>query len=478
MLPAVRTRPGSANHPTLAHLTYPILALFLGACGAGERAAAPAVLVRDSAGIEIVTNSGAGAWGRGEGWRVEEAVTIGELEGPAEFTFNQVSSLAASPAGRLYVLDSGDNVVKAYTLEGEYLFTFGGAGKGPAEFQGAFRLALLGDTVVVYDYLTPKLAYFTADGELLRTERPELSIFFDGFPANLAPIPGGYAIVLMTGCTMPAPEDRRPAWKLMTLGPDGLVRDTVAVRTGLGLLAIYGDRFCTTAPAPAARNHHLTARPDGHIAHGDGDSYEIRISRLEVASPGSNLTAASQEVGAAATPESRLAAASREVGMRASPESSMAVSSEQSEGASRISPAAALEHPLRLIRRDTPPLPFTPAEVAAYRAEHTKPDESGNIDHDRVRALEAAWDTIVFPRTWPAFDDLHWDELGHLWARRGAPDTAPTRDWDIFDAEGTLLGSVAIPSGLTIHAISAGHVWGTIRDEFDVHYVKGYRILR
>jgi hypothetical protein len=402
-------------------------------------------LVRDSAGIEIVTNAGPGAWGKGEAWNVEEAATIGELDGPAEYTFNRIAGLVASPAGRVYILASGDNVVKAYTTGGDYLFTFGGPGKGPAEFERAYNLSRRGDTILVYDFSLSKLAHFTADGELLRTERSNLTLFQHGFPAQIAPVPGGYSIVLSTGCSLPPPEERRPQWKLLTLDRGAIISDTLALYTARSLLPLYGsgDSFCTTTRAPAARNHSLAVRPDGLAAYGEGESYEIRTLPLRV-------TATEPRADASSAPATGFATAEK---------------------------ADALRHPLRIIRRDIQPLPFTPAEAATYRAERIREYESRDSRRDMIAALEAAWDTTAFPRTWPAFDALHWDDRDHLWARRGGPDTTPTRAWDIFDPEGIFLGTVALPAGLTVHAITGDHVWGTLRDEFDVQYVKGFRIV-
>src|SRR5690606_21103404 len=128
---------------------------------------------RDSAGIRIVESRGAGAWSAEAAWTAAEAVSIGVVDGPEEYTFGRITDVAALPDGSVAVLDGTDLVVKVFDANGGHLRTFGGKGGGPAEFQGVTRLALRGDTIVVHDWRLSKLAEFTLHGELIRTVRAE-----------------------------------------------------------------------------------------------------------------------------------------------------------------------------------------------------------------------------------------------------------------------------------------------------------------
>ncbi|HZD04977.1 MAG TPA: 6-bladed beta-propeller, partial [Longimicrobiales bacterium] len=186
----------------------------LEACSAEADGGRPPV-VRDSAGIGIV-ETGAGAVPTA--WSAEEVVSIGSMDGSSETTFNRIGDLAVGPDGRIYVLDAGDHVVKAYDRGGTFLFQVGGEGDGPSEFRGASLIVVGDDGFAVFDYRAPKLARFGWDGEFEGSARTEFSVFEYGFPEEWVDVPGGAAVVLGTGCSMPPPEDRRPRWKLLTLG--------------------------------------------------------------------------------------------------------------------------------------------------------------------------------------------------------------------------------------------------------------------
>lgn len=54
-------------------------------------------------------------------------------------------------------------------------------------------------------------------------------------------------------------------------------------------------------------------------------------------------------------------------------------------------------------------------------------------------------------------------------------------EWDVFDAEGRYLGPVSLPpelAGLSVHRVTAEHVYGTLRGELDETYVVRARIVR
>ena len=60
---------------------------------------------------------------------------IGELDGPREYLFGDVSSVSIGPGDIVYIADQLGATVRAYDLEGEFLTTIGAEGDGPGEFQ-------------------------------------------------------------------------------------------------------------------------------------------------------------------------------------------------------------------------------------------------------------------------------------------------------------------------------------------------------
>ena len=93
------------------------------------------------------------------------------------------------------------------------------------------------------------------------------------------------------------------------------------------------------------------------------------------------------------------------------------------------------------------------------------------------RAIRRAFDGLEPPEAEPTFQALVVDDEGWLWAQtyqESSPDDAVT--WLLFDLDGRGRGSVVMPEGLSVQAISRDFVAGVWRDELDVEYVRLHRI--
>ena len=76
--------------------------------------------------------------------------------------------------GNIYVWDSGDFRIKAFSVDGEFLGAFGdGRGEGPGQFQVARGLTLQQDSVVLFDPMIRRSSYFARDGALGKTVQHE-----------------------------------------------------------------------------------------------------------------------------------------------------------------------------------------------------------------------------------------------------------------------------------------------------------------
>lgn len=382
----------------------------------------PGEVSRDSAGIAIREYSAAPPTGEHASLRADEIVSIGAVEGDETETFNRISDLATGSDGRLHVLDGGDQIVDVYDRDGKWVLRYGGQGEGPAEFLGASLLIPWADSMAVYDYRNQKLALFASDGSLLATRHWELPIFGFGFPSVLAPVPGGLIGVFETGCSMPPPEDRRPAWKLFMLEPNGALEDTVAIFFPGSTLAVYGDRFCMAISALAGADYELAVREDGFAAFTAQREYEIAFMRLRAR--------------------------------------------EDYEGK--------LPTPDRIVRRRVDPSPVTSAEVEAWRERHLTVSE--DLDSDDVKAIRRAMDTTAVPENHPRIDALLWGDDGRLWVGRTVVGDDPSRTWDVYDGEGRLVAEAVLPANLGNVLVQDDMVWGTVRDELGVMYVKGFRL--
>lgn len=73
---------------------------------------------------------------RWEGASVAEVVArIGMVDGPSEYLFGDVRSVAADAGGRIYVADRIGSTVRVYDPEGRFLGQIGDEGQGPGEYE-------------------------------------------------------------------------------------------------------------------------------------------------------------------------------------------------------------------------------------------------------------------------------------------------------------------------------------------------------
>ncbi|KPK78429.1 MAG: hypothetical protein AMS25_15410, partial [Gemmatimonas sp. SM23_52] len=97
----------------------------LSACG---RTAQPArhdwQVAYDTIGDTLVVRTFAGSvWG--DTADLVADLSIGQFEGPDEYMFGQVRSLAVAPDGAIYLFDSHAKELRKYGPDGAYLGTFG-----------------------------------------------------------------------------------------------------------------------------------------------------------------------------------------------------------------------------------------------------------------------------------------------------------------------------------------------------------------
>jgi len=129
----------------------------------------------------------------------------------------------------------------------------------------------------------------------------------------------------------------------------------------------------------------------------------------------------------------------------------------------------------RIIRLDRVPRAVTQPEIDEAQAavERSLQGASGPAV-ERILATEYA-------SHHPVHGVLLADKAGNLWVERYRShllaDPGP-QEWDIFDAEGRLVGYLATPSGFEITDIGADFVLGFHTDELGVQTVRMYRLVR
>ncbi|MCY4400256.1 MAG: 6-bladed beta-propeller [Gemmatimonadetes bacterium] len=139
-------------------------------------------------------------------------------------------------------------------------------------------------------------------------------------------------------------------------------------------------------------------------------------------------------------------------------------------------PAGALS---RIVRRDHALVAPTPTHTDAEieRRVALRPPEQ---QAERRQELRRTFEEVPIAETFPAFDQIVADALGHLWVEEydlpGEPRTNPL--WTVFDPEGRALGFVETPAGMNVYEIGADYILGRVTDDLGVEYVQVWSLMR
>ena len=253
---------------------FAILSVAFAACGTGTDVARGPQVVTDMIGDTIIvrTLSGSG-WG-GDATLVPE-MSIGEVDGPDEYLFGRVGSIAVDGDHNVYVFDQQAREVRIFDARGGYLRSLGGPGQGPGELQQPEAMALLPDRrIVVRDPGNARLQVY-GPGEESLEEWPYTAAFYSTGP-------------LWTddrGRTYVAARDRSDATRfgrevLAVFDPDGTPRDTIAPPHGdFEAATVTGERDGARATygVPFTPRAIWAVHPSGHFVSGISSSYAIDL---------------------------------------------------------------------------------------------------------------------------------------------------------------------------------------------------------
>lgn len=405
--------------------------------GCGEGPGPSTASVRDSAGVEIVTNEpgsaeAAGAWSLS----TDPVVEIGAGADP-DVALSQVTAVAPLAGGRVAV---GTNVpprVLIFEPDGSLSATLGRGGEGPGEFSWvASVVELPGDSLAVWDSSRRRISMFTAEGTFARevdlsetapaSARAVPNDRVNAGATHLLPAGSGTTIVWGEGMFGPRPDQAtvlRPELPAHRIGPEGDVLTAYGPLPGMTVLA-GGQAGMLPVPF-AARTYATTA--DGDFVVGTAESTELRVY---------------------------------------GPDGALVRIVRWPEGDRRIRGAhlsrwtEMLEDLPERLRADVRSMP-RPERVPAYE---------GLVSTDEGEILVGDYP----------------GPLGLLSLRRAdfGPEMfrperrMPARSWLVFDAGGALTATLETPAGFEPYAVRDGRMWGVFSDELDVESVRGYRLDR
>jgi len=155
------------SRAALRSLTLIVLTgLALGACsGDGPDSMPTMEVARDTVGDTVFVHTASGQAWPSDATLVPE-VRIGVLDGPEEYIFGRIGSLAVGPAGEIFVFDQQVPALRKYDPRGNYVTTFGREGEGPGEYKRPDGgMVVVGERLVLRDPGNARLTVYDMEGE-------------------------------------------------------------------------------------------------------------------------------------------------------------------------------------------------------------------------------------------------------------------------------------------------------------------------
>ncbi len=253
----------------------------LAACGTESvpSRTGPAVVVETVGDTTVVHTLSGSVWGA-EATLVPE-VSIGELDGPEEYLFGSIWSIAVDDDRNVYVFDEQAHDIRVYDATGSYVETLGGRGEGPGEFGRAEAIALLPDgRLVVRDPGNQRIQVFGPGPGELDEWRYDVGGTYSMSPLHTD----------TRGRTFVETRDRSRTdgffRHIIVMGPDGTHLDTLPEPSspfeGPMLVAEYtSERGSATTYSPVPFNpvFQWSVHPSGHLLTGLPSTYRIDLAR-------------------------------------------------------------------------------------------------------------------------------------------------------------------------------------------------------
>lgn len=242
--------------------------LILAACATDSDATAdgPATVTETIGDTTIVRTLSGSVW-ETEATLVPE-VSIGELDGPEEYLFGMVFSIAVDDHRNVYVFDYQAQHVGVFDSAGSHVRTLGRQGEGPGELNRAEAIAMLPDgRLVVRNPGNQRIEVFGPE-----PGQTEQWGYGAGGLHTFTPLyTDMHGRTLVTA--LDRSRDRSSGGNLVThllvLGPDGTDLDTLPEPTSPS----------TTRFGPFSPMFQWTVHPSGHFLTGFPSEYRIDLAR-------------------------------------------------------------------------------------------------------------------------------------------------------------------------------------------------------
>ncbi len=347
--------------------------------------------------------------------RVVEELSIGVESGPDEYMLGRVRDVSVAPDGTIYVYDQQPSIIRKYDRTGNFVGNVGRAGQGPGEYQFPVLRALTDNRLAVWDYRSGRVSFFSPEGDY------ERGVSVDGSIAGTFQTDPDGNLVIMKRTDV----DARPQDVLWKYSVDGELLETLPLPP-LDIENRYFGLSYEGAIKSFPVENVWAWSPLGYVVVGRNDRYRIELQKP------SGTEYLGREVGPAAVGSAELAewnAFRNELAQR-----------EIERG------------------RDAELNPI-PSEKPFFRTFHAADD--GRIWVFRYVAAAKRDDVEPVPER-PERPLLTWREP---WT------------YDVFEPDGTFLGSVVVPELFQPHVFRGEQIWGVLVDEVSVERIVRLRVL-
>jgi hypothetical protein len=428
----------SLHSATLAHVSKLWALVAVTACGASDPQQAPQVIVRDSAGIEVVTSHSA-QWTDRSRWMLDTvpAASVGGDEGDPHQQFKTVTLATRLSNGRIGVVVGGE--LRWFDAAGKYVMTSLPAGDGPGEFRSIRHLHRRpGDTTVAEGVSGAiKIVTFAPDGSFVRERLLDPAKFTAATGSACCRgemLPDGSFVTVTEDSTIPysdthrkpteagsrmrvtAPRHTRHLSRWMIVPPSLDSAYPAGINGNIEYVDVPGAELVTMIVHPffSRRSYLAAGGTPLRIIMGTNPQYEIEVW----------------------TPQGRLERIARRSNGRRAP-----TEAEEKEAVAGIA---------RQIEQQDSPL-----------------------------ALDRAIASVLVPDSLPAVAGLFVGPEGEFLVQRNGflpSHNAPL--FDVFSASGRWLGSLRLPPRAKLLEVGTDYLLAVRLYEFDVPRVEAYRLRK
>jgi hypothetical protein len=91
-----------------------------------------------------------------------------DINADLEYSFGNIKEVLTDSSGKIFVADELKMKIKVYSIEGLFLYSIGGRGRGPGDFQEMSLMQLDAENnLLVVDHFNLRITKFNSDGEVL-----------------------------------------------------------------------------------------------------------------------------------------------------------------------------------------------------------------------------------------------------------------------------------------------------------------------